>query len=69
MTVIRIAIAELIGMFVDDGMLAFFTVLLIGVVTGLVEIAGLSGLVGGGLLFLGSLAILAESVARAARKR
>ncbi|SON55712.1 hypothetical protein HDIA_2171 [Hartmannibacter diazotrophicus] len=69
MTALRLAIAELIGMFVDDGMLAVFTVLLIGIVTALVEIAKLPGLLGGAILFAGSIAILAESVVRAARKR
>ncbi|MBC8749774.1 MULTISPECIES: hypothetical protein [Paraburkholderia] len=68
MNVIRIGLAELVGMFVDDGMLAFFTVLLIGAVTILVKFAGVSGVVGGALLFIGTIVVLAESVMRASRR-
>ncbi len=68
MKVIRIAFSELIGMFVDDGMLALCTVMLIAIVTALVELAGLSGLAGGALLLVGAIAILAESMIRASRR-
>ncbi|MEX3693740.1 hypothetical protein AB3X91_27875 [Paraburkholderia sp. BR14263] len=68
MNAIRIGLAELVGMFVDDGMLAFFTILLIGAVTILVKFVGISGVVGGALLFIGTIAVLAESVMRASRR-
>jgi hypothetical protein len=67
MTAIRRAFAEVIGLFIDDRHLATFTLVLIGVVAGLVKLAGISPLWGGFLLLLGCLGILAESVFRAAR--
>jgi len=62
------AFAELAGLFVDDARLAFFEVALIAVVALAVRLAVLPPLWGGGLLLLGCLAILAESVVRAARR-
>ncbi|MEX3937699.1 hypothetical protein AB4Y32_39310 [Paraburkholderia phymatum] len=68
MNVIRIGLAELVGMFVDDGMLALLTILLIGAITVLVKFVGVSGVVGGALLFIGTIAVLAESVMRASSR-
>ena len=69
MTVIRAAIAELIGMFIDDGQLALMLVALIAVVTALVKLAGIGGLAGGLLLLAGSIGLLVESVYRDARRK
>ncbi len=69
MTVIRIAIAELVGMFIDDGSLALLALILIAVVAAAVKLLGMSPLWGAVLLLAGCPAILAESVRRAARRR
>ena len=69
MTALGLALKELVGLFIDDGNLAIFALILIGAVTALVKLAGLPPLWGGALLLLGCLAILAESVLRATRSR
>jgi hypothetical protein len=69
MTVLRAAIAELIGMFIDDGQLALTLVALIAVVTLLVKFAGIGGLAGGLLLLAGAIGLLVESVYRGARRK
>jgi hypothetical protein len=67
MNVIRIAISELIGMFIDDGSLAAFSLILVIVVAGAVKLLALPPLIGGLLLLLGCLAILVYSVRRAVK--
>jgi hypothetical protein len=67
MNVLKQALAELAGLFVDDRNLAALTLVLIAVDAGLVKLAGLSPLWGAYLLLLGCLAVLAESVFRARR--
>ncbi len=67
MTALRRACAELAGLFIDDARLALFEVALIAAVALAVRFALISPLWGGGLLLLGCLAILAESVLRAAK--
>lgn len=67
MTALRRAIAELMALFIDDARLAMFEVALIAVVAPAVKFAIIPPLWGGGLLLLGCLTILAESVLRAAR--
>jgi hypothetical protein len=69
MTALRAAIAELIGMFIDDGQLALTLVALIAVVTLLVKLAGIGGLAGGLLLLAGAIGLLIESVYRDARRK
>ena len=69
MTVIRAALAELIGVFIDDGQLALMLVALIAVVTALVKLAGIGGLAGGLLLLAGAIGLLVESVYRDARRK
>jgi hypothetical protein len=58
---------EVVGLFIDDGMLALLCVVLIALVTGGILLLGLPSLWGGTLLLVGCIAILAWSVARAAR--
>ena len=60
---------EILGMFVDDGALALWSLALIVVVTLLVLFAGLPALAGAVLLLVGCLAILADSVRRACRSK
>ena len=69
MTVIRAALAELVGMFIDDGQLALTLVALIAIVTLLVKFAGIGGLAGGLLLLAGAIGLLVESVYRDARRK
>ncbi|MET3579124.1 hypothetical protein ABID19_002149 [Mesorhizobium robiniae] len=69
MNVIRLAAREFIGMFVDDGNLALLALLLIAAITAAVKFLALPPLVGGILLLIGCVAILVQSVRRAARNR
>ncbi len=67
MNLVRVIAKEVIGMFVDDGNLALFSLLLIGVVGAAVKFAALPPLLGGVLVLVGCLGILLESVHRAAK--
>ena len=69
MTALRAALAELVGMFIDDGQLALTLVALIAIVTLLVKIAGIGGLAGGLLLLAGAIGLLVESVYLDARRK
>jgi hypothetical protein len=68
-TVLRTALAELVGMFIDDGRLALTLVALIALVTLLVKIAVIGPLAGALLLLAGCIVLLAESVYRDARRK
>ncbi|MBB3590709.1 ABC-type uncharacterized transport system ATPase component [Rhizobium sp. BK529] len=69
MNILKIAFKELTGMFIDDGALALLSLLLVlGV--GFAVKSGLIGpMAGAVVLIAGCLAILAESVTRAARRK
>ncbi|MBZ9701601.1 MULTISPECIES: hypothetical protein [unclassified Mesorhizobium] len=69
MNVSRLAAKEFFGMFVDDGSLALLALVLVAVITAVVKLLALPPLLGGGLLLLGCLAILLQSVRRAAQLR
>ena len=69
MTALRAAIAELVGMFIDDGQLALTLMVLIAIVTLLVKLVGIGGLAGGLLLLAGAIGLLVESVYRDARRK
>jgi hypothetical protein len=58
---------ELLGLFVDDGSLAIAILGWVAIVAALMRLAGVSGALSGGLLFVGLAAILIENVWRAAR--
>jgi hypothetical protein len=68
MNIVRLAAREIIGMFVDDGNLALLALLLIAAITAVVKFLALPPLFGGILLLIGCLAILVQSVRRAARQ-
>ena len=68
MTILRLILRELVGMFIDDGSLATLALLLIVAITAAVKLLALPPLAGGVLLLLGCLAILLYSVRRAARR-
>ena len=67
MTIARLVVKELVGMFIDDGNLALLALILIAAVTASVKLLAMPPLFGGGLLLVGCIAILIESVRRAAR--
>ncbi|MET2831003.1 hypothetical protein [Mesorhizobium shangrilense] len=69
MKVIRTAISEFLGLFIDDGSLALFVVILIALVTAAVKTSIVSPLLGGGSLLLGCVVLLIESLYRAAHKQ
>ncbi|MBX5167426.1 MULTISPECIES: hypothetical protein [unclassified Rhizobium] len=69
MNILKIAINELVGMFIDDGALALLALVLIIAVGFSVKWGLLGGSIGAGILIIGCLLILAESVARAARRK
>ena len=69
MSVIRAILAELVSLFIDDGALALLAVLLIAAIAAAVELLTLPPLAGAILLFAGCIAILADSLRRAANKR
>ncbi|MEK1893841.1 MAG: hypothetical protein AAAB20_11295 [Rhizobium sp.] len=69
MKVLKFILKETVGLFIDDGALALFAVALIALIGILVKVAGIDGLLGACILFLGCLLILAESVVRAARRK
>jgi hypothetical protein len=64
---LRTALGELRGLFVDDGSLALFAAVLIGLVAAAVLIIGVPALYGAIAIFGGLIGILAESLARASR--
>lgn len=67
MSVIRLIGREFLGMFVDDGNLALLALVLVAAVATAVKLLALPPLLGGALLLVGCLAILLQSVRRAAR--
>ncbi|MBZ9989712.1 hypothetical protein LB572_21675 [Mesorhizobium sp. BH1-1-5] len=69
MTMIRLVLKELVGMFVDDGSLALLALVLIALITAAVKLIALPPLIGGLLLLAGCLAILLQSARRAARDK
>lgn len=69
MNIVHIAIKAFVGMFIDDGSLALLALVLIAGVTAAVKLLALPPLLGGIVLLIGCLAILAQSVRRAALRR
>jgi hypothetical protein len=69
MKFIRTALAEFLGMFIDDGQLALTLIALIAVVTLVVKSALIGPLAGGIALLIGCIALLLESVYRHARRK
>ena len=68
MNLLKNIYSELLGLFVDDGALALWSIFLVAIVTVFVKILGLPPLWAAALLVLGCVAILSESVMRAARR-
>jgi hypothetical protein len=68
MSLIRATLAELYGLFVDDGHLASQVLVMVLAIAGLVRYAGLPALVGASALVFGCLLILAISLRRKLRR-
>ncbi|WP_027061953.1 hypothetical protein [Mesorhizobium loti] len=66
MNAIRLVAREFFGMFVDDGNLAVLALVLVAAIAAAVKLLALPPLIGGALLLVGCLAILLQSVRRAA---
>lgn len=69
MSVLGDILSELFGMFVSDARLTAAILALVLIAAVLIDTTDLPPLVGGGVLLLGSIAILVASVGRAARAR
>ncbi len=69
MTVLRILWNEMRGLFVDDGALALLMLGVIALVAGVITLALLPPLLGGLVLVVGYLLVLAESLYRFTRHR
>lgn len=67
MTMLTELIAELIGMFVGERRLTIAVLTIVAVAAALIDLIGVHPLVAGAVLLFGSLALLLESVCRAAR--
>ncbi|MER9329287.1 hypothetical protein [Mesorhizobium sp. M0488] len=66
MNIVHMAAKEFVGMFIDDGSLALLALVLIAGIAAAVKLLALPPLLGGILLLIGCLVILAQSVRRAA---
>jgi len=69
MTILRDVLAELFGMFVGDARLTAALLAVVGIATALIHIADAPPLIGGGVLLVGCLVVLAGAVMRAARRQ
>jgi hypothetical protein len=69
MNTVRVILREFVGMFIDDGSLALLALVLVALIAVAVAFLALPPLPGGVLLLLGCIAILADSVRRAAGPR
>jgi hypothetical protein len=67
--IVRTILNEIAGLFVDDGSLALFATVLIAIIAGAVKILNVPPLAGGLVLLAGIVAILVESLVRAAGPR
>ena len=69
MKLFRAMLGEFIGLFVDDGALALLVAVLIVAVAVAVKLMGLSAIVGGFVLLIGCLGVLALSLVRAVGRK
>ncbi|MEO5807637.1 hypothetical protein [Devosia sp.] len=68
MSLLKTICDETLGMFIDDGSLALWAVILIAIVALAAKLLALPGLLVGGTLLVGCIAILAFSAIRAAQR-
>ncbi len=69
MNVVLLILRELVGMFVDDEFLALAVLALVAVAAALSRWLSAPQLLVGGVLLIGSVAVMASSALRGARKR
>lgn len=69
MTILKDVLAELFGMFVGDARLTAAILAVVAASAAAIELAGAPPLVGGGLLLVGSLAVVIGAVLLTARGR
>ncbi len=69
MSILKDVFVELFSMFVGDARLTISILILVGIVAALVQSLALPALASGGVLLIGCLAILIESVLREASVR
>ncbi|MBN8979642.1 MAG: hypothetical protein J0I08_24575 [Rhizobiales bacterium] len=69
MSIVKEVAVEILGMFLADATLTATTLVLVAIVAVLLRVLHVEPLVGGGLLLLGGLAILAGTAAREAFRR
>ena len=68
MTMLKDVLAELIGMFLGDARLTAAILVVVALSAALIDIAGLEPLIGGGVLLVGCLMVVVESVRRSGRR-
>jgi len=68
MKLLRAIVDEVLGMFIDDGALAAFSVVLIAIATAIALLLPIPALWSGLLLLIGCVVLLAWSVLRAVRR-
>lgn len=69
MIIFKEVITELIGMFISDAWLSVAVLIVVALSAALLDLAGLHELVSGAVLLLGCLAVVFESVRRAASRQ
>ncbi|MFC7397174.1 hypothetical protein ACFQU1_08175 [Chelatococcus sp. GCM10030263] len=69
MSALRTVIREFLGLFIDDGSLALFVIILIALVTAAVKEASVPPLLAGMALLIGCIVLLIESLHRAVRAK
>lgn len=69
MTILKDVFAELFGMFVGDARLTAAVLVVVAIAAALIDLGGVSPLIGGGVLLVGCLIVLVSAVARAARRQ
>jgi hypothetical protein len=69
MSALRTAVQEFLGLFIDDGSLALFVIILIALVTAAVKETSIPPLLAGVVLLVGCIALLIESLHRAAKAK
>lgn len=69
MTILKDVLGELFGMFVSDARLTAAILVVVAFAAGLIDIAGVNPLIGGGVLLTGCLGVMIAAVLSAARKK
>lgn len=68
MTMLKDVLVELIGMFLGDARLTAAILVVVALSAVLIDVAGIEPLIGGGVLLVGCLLLVVESVRRSGRQ-